>query len=107
MQKLNHYNPIKPALWLLFAFVIAAFAAPEKGHVQKLILEEQKVEGKIRRPQLVLIKADQRPSFPPMANQSFGNNPDITSFVDPQVLDFVPNNGPFKFKNKAIVNYLP
>ena len=34
--------------------------------IKQMVFEEQKIEGKIRRPQLVLIKADQRPEFNPM-----------------------------------------
>jgi hypothetical protein len=93
-------------LMLLFSFTVA-YGTPEKKQVQKLVLEEQKVEGKIRRPQLVLIKADQRPSFAPMASQSFGENADVSAFVDKQVLDYMPCDGPFMLKNNAIVNYQP
>jgi len=44
-----------------------------KSDIQKIIFEEQKIEGKIRRPQLVLIKADQRPTFPPMSCRATEN----------------------------------
>jgi hypothetical protein len=91
----------------MFFILTAAYGASQAAQVQKLILEEQKVEGKIRRPQLVLIKADQRPSFTPMASQSFGENADVTAFVDKQVLDYMPCDGPFMLKNNAIVNYQP
>jgi hypothetical protein len=99
---------MKTVLILICLLVIPlTTAAAEKGGVQKLILEEQKVEGKIRRPQLVLIKADQRPAFPPMANQSFGTNPDIVGFVDKKVLDYMPSDAPFMFSNRSITNYQP
>ena len=46
---------------LLFSGLVTVCAAA--GAVKTLVLEEQRVEGKIRRPQLVLIKADSRPHF--------------------------------------------
>jgi hypothetical protein len=81
--------------------------AGAKSSVQKIIFEEQKIEGKIRRPQLVLIKADQRPNFSPMIMQSFGKTENIAEFVDQSVIDDAPNQGPFQFENNSIVNYIP
>ncbi|HMA64888.1 MAG TPA: hypothetical protein VKO63_06815, partial [Chitinispirillaceae bacterium] len=56
----------------LFLILLAgsSIAAPES--VKKMVFEEQRIEGKIRRPQLVLIKAEQRPEFKPMVMQSYG-----------------------------------
>jgi hypothetical protein len=81
----------------------------EKGRsaVQRIIFEEQKIEGKIRRPQLVLIKADQRPSFPPMLMQSIGKNDNVASFVDPSVVEDTTYQNPFQFQGTTIINYAP
>jgi hypothetical protein len=81
----------------------------EKGRsaVQRIIFEEQKIEGKIRRPQLVLIKADQRPSFPPMLMQSIGRNDNVASFVDPAVVEDTTYQNPFQFQGTTIINYAP
>ena len=81
-------------------------AQPPKD-VRKIILEEQKIEGKIRRPQLVLIKADQRPEFEPMVMQSFGKKADITKSITPSVIEESPYRGAFRFVEKKIVNYSP
>jgi hypothetical protein len=78
-----------------------------KAAVQKIIFEEQKIEGKIRRPQMVLIKADQRPSFPPMIMQSAGKNDNVASSIDPSILESPVYKGAFKFQGTAIVNYVP
>ncbi|HUI91113.1 MAG TPA: hypothetical protein VLX68_02595 [Chitinivibrionales bacterium] len=107
------------ALCVLFAFsaygVDTKPAAPQaakttekgKAAVQRIIIEEQKIEGKIRRPQLVLIKADQRPAFPPMIMQSAGKNENVGSFVDPSVIENSANQNAFKFQGTAITNYVP
>jgi hypothetical protein len=105
------------AMCVLFAFSANAVdnkAAPpakpqEKGKaaVQRIIFEEQKIEGKIRRPQLVLIKADQRPAFPPMLMQSAGKNENVASFVDPAVIENSTYQNAFKFQGTAITNYAP
>lgn len=75
--------------------------------VKRIILEEQKIEGKIRRPQLVLIKADQRPSFEPMVMQSFGKKADILKNVNSSLVQSTPYDGPFRFEGKTITNYMP
>jgi hypothetical protein len=78
-----------------------------KAAVQKIIFEEQKIEGKIRRPQMVLIKADQRPSFPPMIMQSAGKNENVASSIDPSLLESPAYKGAFRFQGTAITNYVP
>lgn len=105
------------ALLLFIAFSLhAAEGKPanqpkisEKGKaaVQKIIFEEQKIEGKIRRPQMVLIKADQRPAFPPMIMQSAGKNDNVSSSVDPSIIESPAYKGAFQFQGTAIVNYVP
>jgi hypothetical protein len=78
-----------------------------KAAVQKIIFEEQKIEGKIRRPQMVLIKADQRPGFPPMIMQSVGKNDNVASSIDPAMIECPAYKGAFQFKGTAITNYVP
>jgi hypothetical protein len=78
-----------------------------KAAVQKIIFEEQRIEGKIRRPQMVLIKADQRPSFPPMIMQSAGKNENVASSIDPSIIESPVYKGAFQFQGTAIVNYVP
>jgi hypothetical protein len=78
-----------------------------KSAIQRIIFEEQKIEGKIRRPQLVLIKADQRPTFPPMIMQSIGKNDDVVSFVDPAVIESSIYQNAFQFDGTTIINYMP
>jgi hypothetical protein len=77
------------------------------GNVKRLILGEQKIEGKIRRPQLVLIKADQRPEFEPMVMQSFGKKADIVKAVIPSVIQNTPYDKAFEFTNGKISSYVP
>lgn len=97
---------------LLCGTVCIAYAAtPEpaspKKDVRRILLEEQKIEGKIRRPQLVLIKADQRPEFEPMMMQSFGKKADIVRSVTQSVIETSPYDGAFQFQDKKINNYVP
>jgi hypothetical protein len=73
----------------------------------KFVLEDVRIEGKIRRPQLVLIKADQRPAFEPMSMQSFGKNADIVGSVDQTVIENSPYKQAFKFEGRAIANCVP
>ena len=75
--------------------------------VKKLIFDERRIEGKIRRPQLVLIKAEQRPEFDPMVLQSLGKTGNIAGAVEKSILEKSPYDGAFSFRNKRIENYIP
>jgi hypothetical protein len=119
---IRNLQPIKALLPLAALCVLFAFSAQavdnktvppakpqEKGKagVQRMIFEAQKIEGKIRRPQLVLIKADQRPAFPAMIMQSVGKNDNVASFVDPAVIENSTYQNAFQFKGTDITNYVP
>jgi hypothetical protein len=94
---------------LFLILAMAAYVAPafcDQGG-RKIVFEEQKIEGKIRRPQLVLIKADQRPEFKPMVLQSLEGNTNIAEFVDQSIIDSSPYDGVFKFDGTRISNYVP
>ena len=92
------------ALPMLFT---GTFAESEQKDVKQLIFEERRIEGKIRRPQLVLIKAEQRPEFDPMVIQGLGKTGNITGAVDKSILERSPYDGAFQFRNKHITNYMP
>ena len=89
----------------LFGVLVAAaaYAAP----VRRLVLEEQRIEGKIRRPQLVLIRADQRPRFESIVAHSALAQEDITRAVDPSVIEACPYDAPFRFSGTRIRNIVP
>lgn len=77
-------------------------------NIQRIVFEEKQIEGKIRRPQLVLIKADQRPDFKPMVMQSLDTSLDVVEFGRSPALDKSPYNGVFLFNNNnSISNYAP
>jgi hypothetical protein len=75
-----------------------------KSNLQQIIFEEERIEGKIRRPQMVLIKADERPAFQSMVLTNLGRNASIAEFVDPSVIEKTPNQGAFQFAGNRISN---
>jgi hypothetical protein len=81
--------------------------AGAKSTVQQIIFSEQKIEGKIRRPQLVLIKADQRPHFSTMVMQMLNKSSNAAELVDPGALDMIPNFNAFQFEGTKIVGLKP
>jgi hypothetical protein len=85
----------------------SATSSISSAGIKQLIFEEQKIEGKIRRPQLVLIKADQRPEFNPMVMQSLGKTKNIAGLVDQGILEETRYQGAFKFEGTRIVNIVP
>ena len=96
--------------FLIFGLVLPfkeSFADNSKQGVKQIIFEDQRIEGKIRRPQLVLIKAEQRPEFSPMILQSFGAINNIANSVNDSLIEQSPYNGPFIFEGNAISNYTP
>lgn len=97
--------------WLLLCIVLSGltvYAAqqPKKG-LEQIIFEERRIEGKIRRPQLVLIKAEQRPEFEPMVIQSLGKTGNIVGAVDKKILERSPYDGAFVIEGRRITNYVP
>jgi hypothetical protein len=82
-------------------------AAQDTTGIKQMIFEEQKIEGKIRRPQLVLIKADQRPDFQPVVLQSLGKSSNIAGQVRDEVLEKSPYKGAFQLDGTRIIYYSP
>lgn len=108
LENHNMNNQIKKiAFAALCALVFAQNPVYSAADVKKLVFEEQRLEGKIRRPQLVLIKADERPSFAPMAIISIGVSDDITAYVDQKVLTRSPYDRPFIIEGTRVVNIVP
>lgn len=95
----------KIILWLIL--LTGFLYAGQEKDVKKLIFEEQRIEGKIRRPQLVLIKAEQRPEFQPMIMQSYGKIDNIVRSVNEEIIDASPYKEPFQFDETKIKNYVP
>lgn len=92
---------------LMMIAASVASAAPSQGPVRKLVLDEQRIEGKIRRPQMVLIKADQRPAFDPVVATSANTEQSITRGVSDAVVEACAYRGPFSFVNKRVVYSAP
>ena len=85
----------------MFSFVYA------DDDVKTIVFDELQIEGKIRRPQLVLIKAEQRPNFTPMVMQSLDSDINVAVFSSSGALEKSPYNGVFKFEGEKISNYVP
>jgi hypothetical protein len=80
---------------------------PATSSVKQVVFEEQKIEGKIRRPQLVLIKADQRPDFGPMVLQGRGKTKNLAATVARDLVEDASFNRAFRFEGTAIVTPAP
>ena len=104
---MNRIVAVGHGLLIISGVLFTAPAENSKNAVTKLVFEERKIEGKIRRPQLVLIKAEQRPEFDPMIIQSLGKSGNIAGAVDQNILEQSPYDGAFRFKDKQIINYVP
>lgn len=90
----------------LLGVTLHAAQQPQKG-LEQIIFEERRIEGKIRRPQLVLIKAEQRPEFEPMVIQSLGKTGNIVGAVNKKILERSPYDGAFVIEGRRITNYVP
>jgi hypothetical protein len=92
-------------LLLFIGFTVSVWGQDKDNSVKKIIFEEKRIEGKIRRPQLVLIKADQRPEFTPMVLQSLGSGSNILQSVKTDLITDSPYKGAFQFNGLEISNY--
>jgi len=89
---------------LTLVFALPPRAAPDKD-IKQIIFEEQHIEGKIRRPQLILITADQRPEFSPMLLQTGASQKNIVDFVDQSIIEASPYAQPFQFDEHDNILY--
>jgi hypothetical protein len=95
-------------LMLFVAGSISSLTADELSKSpRKIVFEEQQIEGKIRRPQLVLIKVEQRPAFSPMVMQSLEGGVSVVEFVSQSIINKSPYDNAFQFKGERISNYTP
>jgi hypothetical protein len=85
----------------------AGLSHAAQNDISRLILDEQRIEGKIRRPQLVLIKAETRPSFGPILMEASAQDGNIVRSANDALIEQTPHDGPFRFSGADISNYKP
>ncbi len=90
----------------LFIFLISLSFVYAADDIERIVFEERQIEGKIRRPQLVLIKAEQRPEFKPMVMQSLSDF-NIIEFSKGDVVEKSPYDKAFTLDGDIITNYVP
>jgi len=91
---------------IIILFCVSALVRAD-DKIKTIIFEEFQIEGKIRRPQLVLIRAEQRPAFTPMVMQSLDNEINVSVFINSSAVEKSPYNGAFLFNGEKIANYVP
>ncbi len=85
---------------ILFALMLNLMVIPLSA--KGFVFEEQVIEGKIRRPQMVLIQADQRPEFEPIILKSLGKKLDAMESYHNSEINIVPFDRGFKFRQERI-----
>lgn len=88
-------------LAFMFSFIYA------DDDIERIVFDELQIEGKIRRPQLVLIKAEQRPNFSPMVMQSLDSDINVAAFSSGDAVEKSPYNEVFELEGEKISNYVP
>ena len=88
-------------LYLLLLITPLLFASGMK----KFVFEERTIEGKIRRPQLVMIRAEQRPEFSLMIMKGPDKGINLDLFTTGDIVEGSPYKKPFEVKDKKITNY--
>jgi hypothetical protein len=91
----------------LICFYAFCLLGEEGKGIKRIVFDEFQIEGKIRRPQLVLIKAEQRPKFTPVVMQSLDSDINVMTFAVDSVVERSPYDGVFLFEGKEISNYKP
>ena len=107
MNVLNRYQSINfPFISLCIVLFMFSLIYAEDD-IKTIVFDELQIEGKIRRPQLVLIKAEQRPNFTPMVMQSLDSDINVAVFSSSDAVEKSPYSGVFKFEGEKISNYVP
>lgn len=89
---------------LLFLMVMPVYAA---SGVAQIVFEERAIEGKIRKPQLVLIKAEQRPTFGQIVMKSVDREMNLDEYSEGNTVEKTPYEEPFQIRNYHIINVKP
>lgn len=97
-------NKIPQVASILLIFMFSLIYADD---IERIIFDEVQIEGKIRRPQLVLIKAEQRPNFTPMVMQSLDSEVNVSVYSSGEVVEKSPYSEAFEFDGERITNYVP
>ena len=90
-------------VWALVLLIGSAVMGAEQAK-KKFVFEERQIEGKIRRPQLVLITADQRPRYGPML--MIAAQPVPGDHAEPEI-GADAYAGPFRFDENGVKGLLP
>lgn len=90
---------------VFFMLTLGATSQLSAQPVKKLVFEEKMIEGKIRRPQLVLIKADTRPEFEPMVMKSVEKGMNVEEYTSGESVEGSHFTAPFEMENYKITNY--
>ena len=107
MNVLNRCDRNKYVYILLCILIVMLSFIYAADDIETIEFEELQIEGKIRRPQLVLIKAEQRPNFTPMVMQSLDSDINVAVFSSSETVEKSPYGGVFKFEGEKISNYVP
>ena len=104
IEKNLYYNFLRyfQHIFIIILFIIILFVVVVDNYAKGFVFDEQVIEGKIRRPQMVLIQADQRPEFEPIVMKSLGKKLDAREFYYDTEINLVPYNQGFKFNNDKI-----
>ena len=97
---------MRPLLLIAFASV-SVFAVPavkKDEPIRKIVFTDAKIEGKVRRPHLVVIKAIARPIFSPLVTISAVPTPGDLS---DQTIDRDPYASPFLFDEGGVRDVVP
>jgi len=74
-----------------------AAKAPPKA---VLTLDEFTIEGKLQKPQIVLISAEERPRFQPMAINKFSRQEDFLANIDKNIFEYEAYQKAFDIKSE-------
>lgn len=106
MNKLTITKKKMRYISLFILCIVLSMVYADDG-IERIIFDERRIEGKIRRPQLVLIKAEQRPKFSPMVMQSLDSDLNAIKFASESAIEKSPYSGVFNFDGTKISNYEP
>jgi len=88
----------------LVLFLAAPLSAQK---VRQMVFEDRAIEGKIRKPQLVLIKAEQRPVFGPIVMKAHDRELNLTEYLEGETVEVSPFKIPFRLKGMDVVKIVP
>ena len=101
------YSVLFSKIAAVTALLTTLLSSLHAAQVKQIVFEERAIEGKIRKPQLIMIKAEQRPEFGPIVMKSIDKEINLAEYTESPSVENALNALPFRIRDFRVVDIQP